>query len=86
MHVQWVSLRWNTVVNADNRTNGATSWLWTHVYELRFRCCVSTLHKKEMPVTDEDTKDDNEDGRVPITVTIHPHIPTAMETLTPTDD
>ena len=33
-NVQSANWRGNTVVNADNRTNGATSWLWTHIYEL----------------------------------------------------
>jgi len=42
-NVQSASRRWNTIVNADNRTNGAASWLWKRVYELRFRCRVSTL-------------------------------------------
>ena len=43
-------------------------------------------HEKQTPVTDEDTNDDNEDGRVPITATIRPCIPTAMETLTSMED
>ena len=43
-------------------------------------------HEKQTPVTDEDTNDNNKDGRVPITTTIRPHITTAMETLTSTDD
>ena len=43
-------------------------------------------HNKQTPVKDEDTNDNNEDGRVSITTTIPHRVPTAMENLISTDN
>ena len=43
-------------------------------------------HKKQTLVVDENTNDDNKDGRMPITAPIRPRIPTTMETATSTDN